>query len=111
MTAAARLQTVCAAANLPVPELEYHFHPARQFRFDAAWPAYKLALEIEGGIWLQTKTGRSKGHAHPARFLADIEKYNEAAILGWRLIRITPKMLDRSREIRELVRRALQGAL
>lgn len=83
-----------AAVGLPEPEEEYRFHPARQWRFDLTWPGHGLAVEIEGGIWLQTKEGRSKGHANPRRFLADIEKYNEAALAGYRLIRVTPQMVQ-----------------
>lgn len=78
---------------LPDPEKEYKFHPEREFRFDYAWPHTMIAIEIEGGIWQQTETGRSKGHAHPVRFLQDMEKYNEAARFGWRVFRFTPEQL------------------
>jgi hypothetical protein len=78
------------AANLPEPEREYLFHEQRNWRFDYAWVAEGIALEFEGGIWMKTKTGRSKGHAHPKRFLKDCEKYNEAALYGWRVLRVTP---------------------
>jgi hypothetical protein len=78
-----------AAANLPEPEREYLFHEQRKWRFDYAWVAEGIALEFEGGIWMKTKTGRSKGHAHPKRFLKDCEKYNEAALYGWRVLRVT----------------------
>lgn len=76
-------------AGLPAPEREFVFHPKRKWRFDLCWPELKLAGEVEGGIWLQTKTGRGKGHAHPIRFSKDCEKYSEAAILGFLLIRVT----------------------
>lgn len=79
--------------GLPEPAPEYRFHPERQWRVDFAWPDELIACEIEGGIWMQTKKGRSKGHAHPKRFLEDMVKYNELAILGWRLIRVTPEMV------------------
>jgi len=35
--------------GLPEPEREYRFHPRRKWRFDAAWPDAKLAVEVEGG--------------------------------------------------------------
>lgn len=54
---------------------------------DFAWPAYKLALEIEGGV----HTGGR--HTRGAGFEKDIEKYNEMARLGWRIIRTTPENL------------------
>ena len=69
---------------------EYRGIPGRMFRFDLAWVNKMIAVEIEGGIWMETKTGRSKGHAHPVRFLSDIEKYNLAACHGWSVYRFTP---------------------
>jgi len=71
-------------AGLPTPVAEHRFHPTRLWRFDYAWPAQKIALECEGGIW----TGGR--HINPAGFIADLEKYNAAAVLGWRVIRLTP---------------------
>ena len=76
------LETQMQAADLPAPEQEYLFHEKRKWRFDYAWVVEGVALEFEGGIWMQTETGRSKGHAHPKRFLSDCEKYNEAALYG-----------------------------
>jgi very-short-patch-repair endonuclease len=61
--------------------LEYRFHPTRKWRFDAAFPSAKVALEIEGGVWNYGRHNRASG------FLKDMEKYNEAAMLGWRVIR------------------------
>lgn len=81
------------AAGLPEPILEYRFHPKRRWRFDLAWPDQMIACEIEGGAWMQTDTGRGKGHAHPKRFEKDCEKYSEAAVAGWRLIRATPEQV------------------
>jgi tRNA(Met) C34 N-acetyltransferase TmcA len=87
------------AANLPEPEREYLFHEQRKWRFDYAWVAEGIALEFEGGIWMKTKTGRSKGHAHPKRFLKDCEKYNEAALYGWRVLRVTGEMVEDGRAL------------
>ena len=69
------------------PETEYQFAKPRRWRFDYAWPAHKLALEIEGGVW----TGGR--HTRGAGFLKDMEKYNEAALRGWKLLRATPQMV------------------
>lgn len=77
------------ANELPEPEREYRFHTKRRWRFDLAYPVKRLAIEIEGGIYMQTSTGRSKGHANPKRFEQDCEKYNEAICAGWRVIRVT----------------------
>ena len=79
--------------GFPEPEREFRFHEERLWRIDLAWPPPLVACEIEGGIWQQTRSGRSKGHAHPERFLQDIEKYNALALAGWTLIRVTPEMI------------------
>ena len=74
-----------AACGLPKPVTEFEFHSKRAWRFDFAWPEYKIALEVEGGIH---SGGR---HIQPQGFLGDMEKYNNAAVLGWRVLRFTPK--------------------
>lgn len=66
---------------------EFKFHESRRWRFDYAWEPYKVALEVEGGIW----TGGR--HTHPSGFVRDMEKYNAAAVLGWRVLRCTPATL------------------
>lgn len=66
---------------------EYRFDPSRRWRFDYAIPAHKIAIEVEGGVWTQ---GR---HTRPAGFIGDMEKYNAAAVLGWRILRTTPSNL------------------
>lgn len=99
------------ANELPEPEREYRFHTKRRWRFDLAYPVKRLAIEIEGGIYMQTSTGRSKGHANPKRFEQDCEKYNEASLLGWRIIRVTGDHIENGAAI-DWIRRALreQGA-
>lgn len=74
-------------SDLPQPESEYSFHPERKWRFDFAYPDKRLAIEIEGGTWSH---GR---HSRPLGFSADCEKYNEATVLGWRVLRFTSDML------------------
>lgn len=60
----------------------------RKFKFDYALPRIKVAIEIEGGIY----SGRA--HGSVTGILRDMEKYNLAAMLGWRVIRIEPKRVD-----------------
>ena len=72
---------------------EYKFHPERRWRFDYAIPVHKIALEVEGGVWTQ---GR---HTRPQGFLGDIEKYNAATLMGWRVFRTTPTGLYRTATI------------
>ena len=65
-------------------ESELRFSPPRRWRFDYAWTQYKIAVEIEGGVWSGGRHNRGKG------FLNDMEKYNRAAVLGWGVFRFTP---------------------
>lgn len=75
---------------------EYRFHPKRQWRFDYAIPEQKIAIECEGGIYTR---GR---HTRGAGYKADMEKYNEAVKLGWKLLRYTPDELLHKTTIDEI---------
>lgn len=68
-------------------QAEYRFHPTRRWRFDYCIPKYKIAIEVEGGIWISGRHNRASG------FVKDIEKYNNATMLGYRLLRVTPQEL------------------
>jgi len=83
-------------------EKEYIFHPTRKWRFDYVIPEHKIAIEVEGGVWTR---GR---HTRPAGFLGDIEKYNNAALLGWRVFRVTPDELYCTKTFR-LIEAAISG--
>lgn len=71
------------ASGLPCPVAEFRFHDTRRWRADFAWPERRLLVEVEGGHW----TGGR--HTRGAGFDADCEKYAEASLLGWRVIRVT----------------------
>jgi very-short-patch-repair endonuclease len=76
--------------------LEHKFHPSRKWRFDFAHIPTKVAVEIEGGIGLRkAKSGKlfTGRHAQSAGFNSDCEKYNEAALMGWTVFRLTSKMV------------------
>ena len=60
----------------------------RRWRFDFAHIEKRIAIEIEGGVYSR---GR---HVRPKGFIGDMEKYNRAAVLGWRVIRLTPQQFD-----------------
>lgn len=75
------------AGKLPHPWREYRFHPTRRWRFDLAWPDQRLAVEVEGGIWTN---GR---HTRGAGMEEDMRKYNAAALLGWRVLRVSGRMI------------------
>jgi hypothetical protein len=87
--------------GLPLPKSEHLFHPVRKWRFDFAWVSQLVAVEIEGGIWMSGRHTRGKGYED------DCYKYNEAALLGWKVLRFTPKMI-RSGEALRYVEMALK---
>ena len=77
------------AINLPEPVREWRFHPVRRWRFDFAWPDRMTAVECEGGVWNRGRHVRGRG------FEEDCRKYNAAAVLGWKVLRVTGGILDR----------------
>ena len=79
------------AEKVPPPYREYRFHPTRRWRFDFAWPAQKVAVEIEGGVFSRGRHTRGSG------FVKDCEKYNNAALMGWTVLRFAqPHLKDLS---------------
>ena len=74
-------------AELPPPEREYRFAPPRKYRADFAWPDRRLLVEVEGGTYSR---GR---HVRPEGYAKDCEKYNLAALQGWRVLRFTGGMV------------------
>ena len=71
--------------GFPDPATELLFHPKRKWRFDFAWEEQKLALEIHGGIHSGGRHTRGRG------FVEDRAKMNEAALLGWTVLEVTPE--------------------
>lgn len=80
--------------GLPSFEREYRFSTLRKWQIDFAWPDYKLAVEIEGGAWIQGRHNRAKS------FLLDIEKYNTLALHGFWLLRFTPQQIETGEAVR-----------
>jgi very-short-patch-repair endonuclease len=74
----------------------------RRFRFDYAMPEIKLAIEYEGIFSAKSR------HTTVAGFMRDAVKYNEATILGWRVIRITADMINDNRAL-DYIQRAMGG--
>ena len=95
-------------AGLPQPQREFIFHKRRKWRFDLAWPDLLIAVEVEGGIWVGGRHVRGEGYE------ADCEKYNEAQLSGWMVLRFTPGMIKRGKAgaiIEKAVRRAIGGEI
>jgi len=91
--------------DLPEPEREYRFDTNRRWRFDFAWPQYKLAVELEGGHRIRGRHNRGDG------FQADCEKYNAAQLAGWIVLRYTSEHLrDDPWTMVEQIRKGLAAA-
>ena len=71
--------------GFPDPTTELLFHPKRKWRFDYAWEEQKLALEVHGGIHSGGRHTRGRG------FVEDRAKMNEATLLGWTVLEVTPE--------------------
>jgi hypothetical protein len=86
------------AAKLRGWEREVVFAPPRRWRFDFAYEVgtCRLAVEIEGGTWIQ---GR---HQTGSGFAKDCEKYNFAALKSWRVFRFTAEMVQSGDALRTI---------
>lgn len=69
-------------------EPEVKFHPSRRWRFDFADWENMIAVELEGGTWIQG------GHSRGVGYEKDTIKYNEAVKLGWKVLRYTGKTMN-----------------
>lgn len=67
---------------------EYRFAPPRRWRFDFAHVEMRIAVEIEGGIWVNGRHSRGKG------MQADMDKYNTATVMGWRVLRFSTGQVE-----------------
>jgi hypothetical protein len=77
-------------AQGPALEREFGFHPARKWRADFAHLESRTLMEIEGGIFMRAG-GR---HTRGSGYANDAEKYLEAALAGWRVLRLTERQLE-----------------
>lgn len=74
-------------AKGPPLEREFRFHAERKWRADFAHLPSRTLIEIEGGIWINGRHNRAAG------FNADLEKYLEAGLAGWRVFRLGPDQI------------------
>lgn len=94
----------CKAAGFPEPVRQHRFCPGRLFRADFAWPEYKLIVECEGGIFARKmKDGQDYGwHQSIGRMRSDMEKYNLAALAGWRVLRYSGAEIKSGKAVNEV---------
>lgn len=78
---------------------EYRFCPGRKFAADFAFPGYQVLIEVEGLVYGH---GESR-HTSLSGYTKDCEKYNLAAILGYRIIRVTQEHIQNGKAIEWIV--------
>ena len=97
----ARFKLQWRAVAGPSLDEEFRFHPVRKWRADFCHAESMTLIEVEGGHWIgqsgavDPKTGKPKKgrHTSGAGFENDCEEYLEAALLGFKVIRLVEKQL------------------
>lgn len=56
------------------------------WRFDFAWPQFKLIVEINGGVWMPG----GGAHSHPIDITRNMAKQNDAALERFYVMQFTP---------------------
>ena len=77
-------------------EQEFKFHPTRKWRADFHLKDRKILVEVEGGIWSNGRHTRGKG------YLGDLEKYNEATMMGYQVIRFSTEQVKSGKAIEQI---------
>ena len=77
-------------------EQEFKFHPTRKWRADFHLKGRKILVEVEGGIWSNGRHTRGKG------YLGDLEKYNEATMMGYQVIRFSTEQVKSGKAIEQI---------
>lgn len=74
-------------------QAEYKFHPRFKYLFDYCWVQYRVAVEIQGGIYAR---GRKSGHTSIPGMERDMVKLNLAQANGWILLQLSPRKIKKS---------------
>ena len=77
-------------------EQEFKFHPKRKWRADFHLVEKMILVEVEGGIWSGGRHTRGKG------YLGDMEKYNAATVMGYRVIRFSTEQVTSGLAIQQI---------
>ncbi len=119
-------------AGLPRPAAEFKFHKDRLWRFDWCYVDIKLAIEVEGAIYgrpvicnhcnrqvtgnYTDKKGKRQtyniteggGHSSGKAVERDHEKFNHAAIYGWKILRFNSTKIHEKETI-DLIKKAFEN--
>ena len=90
--------------GFPEPEVQYPlpWRPTRKGRVDFAYPQIRLIIEVDGRAW----------HTTLEAFESDRLRDNHAQLAGWRVLRITYRMLVEQPEmVRDMIRRAFEMSI
>jgi very-short-patch-repair endonuclease len=87
------------AVGIPTPEKEFRWHPTAGYRADYAWPEIRAMIEVDGGTWKYRHGGLS-GHTTGKGYERDRIRDCEAMIHGWKVMRVTPSMVERGEAIK-----------
>ncbi|MFL9576311.1 DUF559 domain-containing protein [Acinetobacter baumannii] len=79
-------------------EQEYKFHPKRKWRADFLITNTKILVEVEGGIWM-VGGGR---HTRGKGYIGDMEKYNEAAMMGFTVLRFSTEQVKSGLAVQQI---------
>lgn len=86
-----RLDQQILEAGLPEPRRNWFFLNGRDFELDRAWPAAKLAVEVQG-----------MAHRIKGKFQRDIEKRALALLAGWKVLEVDGASIRDGRAIQWL---------
>lgn len=89
--------------GFPEPEPQYSvpWRSPRKGRVDFAYPAIRLIIELDGRKW----------HSALHAFEEDRLRDNHAQLAGWRVLRVTYRMLvEQPENVRRMIERAFAGA-
>jgi len=90
--------------GMPLPTLQHQFHPTRKWKFDFAFVEQRLAIEIQGGAFV------NGGHNRAPQQAKDYEKHNAAVSLGWRVLFFNTMQLKDIDSVVDFVAEVLSNA-
>ena len=75
-----------------IPDRQVELIPGRKFRFDFYWADARVAVEVQGGVWLP-----NRGHSGGAGISKDAEKFRLAARQNIAVIPVTTTCLKKDK--------------